>query len=394
MSAGGMKQRVKAVFRNARNGLARAYMHTLFVLRPMEKKVVCMSFLGKQYSDNPRAISEKLHALYPDYRIVWVLSDTSGLADTLPGYVSVVKPGIRRYREIATAFCYVTNNNNDPDLAKRRGQFFIQTWHGDGGFKKILYANSKGRTQYVPVADNAVTDICMAGSEYGEQKYRIAFQYQGEILSVGCARNDVLICPDPARARAVRERLSLDGGQKVLLYAPTFRANNRNQQSIGVDLGAVLSHLRARDGCEWVCLVRAHPSARFGMALSGGGIRDVSDYPDMADLLLIADFLITDYSSCASDFALTRRPVVLATFDRQDYSQGERTLNVALEDTGFIYADDQDQLNAIIDTHTEADYADSCERVLRFYGSKETGHASERICEIIDERYRRLRAGD
>ncbi len=384
-----MKERVKAIVRNARNSLTRAYMRGIFAVHPIEKKIVFMSFLGRQYSCNPRAISEKMHALYPDFKLVWVLDDQRDWKGTVPDYVTTVRPGLARYREIATAFCYITNNNNDPDLAKRRGQFFIQTWHGDGGFKKILYANSRGRTQFVPVADNAVTDICMAGSDYGERKFRIAFQYRGEILTVGCARNDRLLRPDEGESHAIRERLSLTQGQRVLLYAPTFRKKNLDSQSIEVDLEAVLRHLSARDGSQWVCLVRAHPSARFGVNCSGDSIRDASAYPDIADLMQIADFLITDYSSCACDFALTRRPVLLATFDREEYNRDERSLNVALEETGFIYADSQAQLLKFIDTCTEADYRNSCERVLRFYGSKETGRASERICEMIDERYRR-----
>lgn len=388
MNADRLKQRAKAIARNARNVLTRTYMRALFVLRPIEKKIVFMSYIGRQYSCNPRAISEKMHALYPDFELVWVLDERTDWKDTAPDYVRAVKPGLPRYREIATAFCYVTNNNNDPDLAKRKGQFFIQTWHGDGGFKKILYANDGGRTQFVPVADNAITDICMAGSDYGERKYRIAFQYQGKILKVGCARNDRLLCPDKGESRAIRDRLSIAPGQRVLLYAPTFRVKNLNSQSIAVDLESVLRHLEARDGSRWVCLVRAHPAARFGMNCVGDGIRDVSAYPDMADLLQITDFLITDYSSCACDFALTRRPVLLATFDREDYGKDERALNVDLEETGFIFADSQQQLLEYIDTCTAVDYSNSCEKVLRFYGSRETGRASERICEMIDERYR------
>lgn len=388
MSASSLMNRAKATARNARNALARSYMRAVAAVRPIEKKIVFMSYLGRQYSCNPRAISERMHALYPDFRLVWVLEekDWTGI---VPEYVAIVRPGLQRYREIATAFAYVTNNNNDPDLAKRRGQFFIQTWHGDGGFKKILYANAAGRTRYVPVADNAITDVSMAGSDYGERKYRVAFQYRGEILKVGCARNDRLVCPDADEARAIRGSLSLEPGQKVLLYAPTFRRRDRERQSIDVDLPAVLEHLSARDGCDWVGLVRAHPSARFAAA-GGDGIRDVSAYPDMADLLQVADFLITDYSSCACDFALTRRPVLLATFDREEYMKEERELNVALEDTGFIFADSQARLLEILDSYGEADYRDSCERALAYYGSRETGRAAQRICEMIDERYRAL----
>lgn len=388
----GLKNQIKSVVRNAKNAAARGCMRAWALVRPIEKKIVFMSFLGRQYSDNPRAISEKMHALYPEFRLVWVLNGSIDWKDRVPDYVTVVRPGLQRYLEIATAFCYVTNTNNDPDLIKRRGQFFVQTWHGDGGFKKILYANERGRTRFVPVTDNRITDVCMAGSDYGEKKYRVAFQYNGDILKVGCARNDRLIHPDGAQIKAIRDSLKLAPEQKVLLYAPTFRNKDQNNQAINVDLAGVIRHLEARDGCAWVCLVRAHPSARFAVDCSGDGTVDVTDYPDMADLLLVADFLITDYSSCASDFALTRRPIVLATFDRDSYSQEERSLNVTLEETGFIYADSQARLIEIIDSCSDTAYRESCERVLRFYGSAETGHAAERICSMIEEKYRQLSA--
>lgn len=48
----------------------KVYYLTYSCFHKMEKKVLFQSFDGKQYSDNPRAISEKLHELFPDYKIV------------------------------------------------------------------------------------------------------------------------------------------------------------------------------------------------------------------------------------------------------------------------------------------------------------------------------------
>ena len=39
----------------------------------------------------------------------------------------------------------------------------------------------------------------------------------------------------------------------------------------------------------------------------------------MADLLLIADVLITDYSSAMFDFAVTGRPMLFFTYDLERY---------------------------------------------------------------------------
>jgi CDP-glycerol glycerophosphotransferase len=276
-------------------------------------------------------------------------------------------------------------------MKKFADQYYVQTWHGDRGYKRIALDAHPDQPERYP--DNKYMDLALAGSTFARDiSFRRAMRYEGEILLSGVAKNDILIHPPVGVCERVRKNLGIEKDEKVLLYAPTFRKKNQNNQAIDVDLAEVIRHLEARDGCEWVCLVRAHPSARFAVDCSGGGTVDVTDYPDMADLLLVADFLITDYSSCASDFALTRRPIILATFDRDSYSQEERSLNVALEDTGFIYADSQARLIEIIDSSGDTDYRESCERVLRFYGSAETGHAAERICSMIEEKYRQLSA--
>ena len=43
--------------------------------------------------------------------------------------------------------------------------------------------------------------------------------------------------------------------------------------------------------------------------------RNVSDHPDIRELYLAADVLITDYSSAMFDFAVTGKPIVLYTYD-------------------------------------------------------------------------------
>lgn len=382
-----MKKKIKNALRNTKYAFSRIMMRIIALFFPVEKKIVFMSFLGNQYSDNPRAISEKMHELYPDYKIIWVLSSEASRA-LVPTYVRLIGRGIYRYFHIVTSFCYVTNTNNDPDLYKRDNQLFIQTWHGDGGFKKILYSNPQGRTESVPVADNTITDICMAGSVYGEEKYRTAFRYHGKILSVGCARNDKLINPDPKEIHTIKKRLSIEEDYKILLYAPTFRRENRNKQTIPFDIDEILFHLSKHDNERWICMIRSHPSATFSKTINmTENTIDVSRYPDMADLLLVSDFLITDYSSCACDFALTHKPVILVTFDIFEYTQNERKMNINIDDTGFITAGSQFELLKIIDNYTMDDYKKSSENVLNYYGSKETGKASETICNIINESY-------
>ena len=116
---------------------------------------------------------------------------------------------------------------------------------------------------------------------------------------------------------------------------------------------------------------------------------DVSKYPDMSDLLMIADMLITDYSSCAGDFILKKKPVLLAQFDRDVYIKENRSFYTDIRQIGFLIAEDQDQLCRMIETTSDEAFEQNCEQIMRFYGTSESGHASEAVCRRIDEAYRK-----
>ena len=111
--------------------------------------------------------------------------------------------------------------------------------------------------------------------------------------------------------------------------------------------------------------------------------KDVTDYPDMADLLLVADMLITDYSSCAGDFLLTGKPVVLAHFDRQDYQDKHRTLWVNVEEAGYLVAKNQQELNSLLSRINTYNHQEIDKKVLDYYGTKESGNSAEAVAHRI-----------
>lgn len=363
----------------------------LFGLCKTPKKTILFeSFGGKQYSDNPRAISEKMHELFPEYEIVWALGKDSSSYNLIPDYVRVIpNKGLKRLNAMARTFAYVTNEANESNVYKKRNQFIVQTWHGDRVPKKVIYDAWEDGKRPVPVVDAKVTDICIAASDIGEKVYRTAFKYNGAVLKVGMPRNDKLVNEHTNEQKRIRENLGIANNEKILLYAPTFRDNQTSKQNVMVNLGSVVQHL-SKNGKKWRCLVRAH-SASKGLYTDDAKLQylDVSQYPDMADLLLISDMLITDYSSCAGDFILRKRPVILAMFDYENYVKNCRNFNFNPCDVGFIVAMNQLELNDIIDKYTDDDYRNNCEKIITYFNICETGNSSEKICKIIDEEYKK-----
>ncbi len=358
----------------------------------IRKQVLFESYGGRQYSDNPRFISEKMHELYPDYTLVWGAADPKK-AEGYPSYVRVLKVDTPEYRKaMAQSAAVVRNEAMRRSLYKRPGQLFIQTWHGDRGIKKILFDSLEARgvsEKSFGFCDGQVTDLFVVGSDYAEKRIQTAFRYHGETLKAGCPRNDCLV--SPVNTEKVRQSLGIAPGQKVLLYAPTLR---RNQKvfTAKVDLQSTLRALETRGG-SWVCLVRAHPKALGLEVGQNTGVVDVSAWPDMADLLMIADVLITDYSSCAGDFILRSKPVILAQFDLEQYLEEDRTFHADPREIGYLIANDQAQLEQMLTQMTDEQFAENCRKVASWFGACETGCSAEAVCRWIDEKYRQRNTG-
>ena len=336
--------------------------------------VLFSSYVGRSYSDNPRRISEALHELRPETRILWQL--LPGRApDDLPDYVEVVPARtLRAVRAFSTARCFVDNFNRPQYMLKFPGQLYVQTWHGDRGFKKVLKDMGTGE----PFPDGEQMDLAVSGSDFGSRVYRSALGYRGEIMEAGCPRNDILVRPPEGLAQAVRRELDIPGGVRVLLYAPTFRDATAGQaQRALLDLDRVRAALERSTGQAWVCLTRGHDLNRGVDA----GQRDVSGYPEISRLLLAVDLLITDYSSIGGDFMLLDRPVIYYQPDRAQY---DRELYFDPDRSPLIVAHSESELLELLSRPIDA--AANCREALAFFGAHESGRAAEAVAAWIARR--------
>ena len=371
-------KKLPAVYRTlstARRVSGRAWMRLQNRVHGVQpRRVFFSSFKGKAYSDSPRFISEALHELRPDLEIVWQLSNP---ADA-PDYVRAVKPhSLRALTELATARCIVDNFNRPIHLLKFPGQLYVQTWHGDRGFKKMLYDMNDG----LAYPDGAQMDLAVSGSRFGTKNFRTAFRYDGEVLQQGMPRNDRLVHPDPAEIARIRQSLNIPENTRVLLYAPTFRdATSGSDLKAGFDLTRAIARLSRATNQKWLCLTRAHDQNRK-ITTDAADVRDMTDYPEMSDLLLIADMLITDYSSSAGDYVLLHRPVVLYQPDLSSFVQSDRDMYFDMKTCPYVRAESESALYSLLD-RPEA-LIPSCQQVLDFYGATETGRSTELVAQWI-----------
>ena len=357
------------------------WMRLCHALKGVEaNKVFFSSYDGVLYNDNPRAVAEALHAIAPNARILFRLSDKGMASPDIPDYVvRVPRGGFAMMREMATARVIVTNAGMKRWMKKFGDQYYVQTWHGDRGFKKVRL-DLEPKNRYFLYESKRI-DLAASGSRFGSDVFRSGFAVTGEILEAGCPRNDLLLANPPGVAARVRQALGIGSDVRVLMYAPTFREGTSGSvQSAGLSLEKVRQTLEASTGERWVCITRGHIDSR---GIQSDAQMDVSAWPEATELLLITDLLITDYSSIGGDFMLLNRPVVYYQPDVGDYN-AERGMYFDPDRSPLIVAHTEEALLDILSR--PIDGPANCKAVLDFFGSCETGHAAEAVARKIAEK--------
>jgi CDP-glycerol glycerophosphotransferase len=292
-------------------------------LRP--DTVVFESHLGKQYSDSPKYLYEELVSTGLPYRTVWSYQkDPSRFPDAA---VKVQRDSWRYYYELARAKYLVDNQGFPAVVVRRPGQRYLQTWHGSPfkhmGFDDPGFARTSPEVQQRLQQAVSRWDDFVVMSEWSEQVFQQAFRLRTRPLRTGYPRNDPLHrANDPDFRREVRERLGLPANRKILLYAPTFRrypkalttGNPANAPRID------LKRFEEALGEEWLVVLRAHYLDRMTVPRRYANVaRNMTRYDDISDLLVVADAVVTDYSSVMFDYAITGRPMAFYTSDYELY---------------------------------------------------------------------------
>ncbi|WP_395638761.1 CDP-glycerol glycerophosphotransferase family protein [Pseudolysinimonas sp.] len=298
----------------AQRRLEQEYRHS----RPAPEDAVFLeSFYGQSASCNPLGIDRALAALRPGITRYWSVVD--GSVAVPDGAVRLIEGSREWWRVRASARALVVNDWVRKRYRRRRHQKVLQTWHGTM-LKKLALDRKVGfRTRIAVTRERDRWDALLAQNPYSAEIFRSAYAMRKPIWQEGYPRNDVL--HDPERAAAVRAAIGIPADARVVLYAPTWR-DDRTEMVDFVDLAAFARDLADSDGSSgFVVLARGHSrTLAHGKDLLGENLVDVTSYPDMADLLLVADVLVTDYSSVMFDFAGTGRPIVFFTPDLSHYS--------------------------------------------------------------------------
>lgn len=356
----------------------------------MKNKVFLFSYYGNQYGCSPKYITEYMLKNYPKDRfdVVWAFNDTKQ-KEEISGFRKVKTMSLRYFYELCTSKVIITNFRTTELFIKRKKQYYIQTWHSSLRLKQIEKdAGDSLPEQYVQMAqkDSLKCDLLLSGCRFSTDIFKRAFWYDGEIFEHGTPRNDLLFLGDQDKRKEILSSLNLSINSKVILYAPTFRKNNR-LDVYDLDYEKIINQLKESFGEQWVFLVKLHPHllSKSSELVHGKGVLNVTAYDDIQELLSVSDVLISDYSSLMFDFSLTKRPCFLYVPDLMDYTNNDRNLYFNIDELPFITASSNKELLHNIENFNYENYQLNLKEFEESIGSFENGEASKNLVEKIDQ---------
>ena len=212
------------------------------------------------------------------------------------------------------------------------------------------------------------------------------------ILEKGYPRNDFLSNYTQKDIENIKNELNINniGNKKIILYAPTWR-DNQHTSGVGytykVDVDFDL--LQKELGNEYIILFRAHyfVANSFDFEKYKGFIYDVSHYESINDLYVIADMLITDYSSVFFDYAILKRPIIFYMYDLKAYQEDIRGFYIDLKELpGNIVENEKDLIIEINNMKNNFKYDERYQKFHDKFNSLEDGEATKRVLKKIMEK--------
>ncbi|WP_336991368.1 CDP-glycerol glycerophosphotransferase family protein [Leucobacter sp. VD1] len=289
------------------------------------------SFYGRQVSCNPLALDREIAARFPALTRYW--SVTSERQQVPEGGVALLVGGREWLAARRTARLLVVNDWLHGGLGgnrfrRRRGQTVLQTWHGTM-LKHLALGRPRVslRTRLAIRRESSRWSLMLSQNPHSTEQFRASYAFRGEILETGYPRDDRLAKAmlgserNPIAVRSARAALGIAPNARVLAYAPTWRDGGLTLVD-ELDVRALAEEL----GDDWTIVARGHTRTHAFGRYGGASARviDASQHPDVNDVILAADLLVTDYSSIMFDASIAQLPMLFFVPDLAAYRDRER----------------------------------------------------------------------
>ena len=365
------------------------------ILPKKKNRIVFESFLGRQYSDNPRALYEYIIDNYEDkYDLIWSVDRRHVKLFQEKGFPYYRRFSIKWLLAMNTAGVWISNSRLPLWIPKPKKTTYLQTWHGTP-LKRLaldmdevhMPGTDTERYKKNFTTESSKWDYLVSPNHYSTEIFERAFDFKQTMLETGYPRNDYLVnFNDKDYIHKLKVDLGIPRNKKIMLYAPTWRDNEfygRGRYKFDIQLD--LDKMKETFGDEYIILLRMHYliAENINVKKYEGFVIDFSSYEDIRDLYLVSDILLTDYSSVFFDYAILNRPMYFFTYDLESYRDTLRGFYFDFEKDapGPLLFNTSEVIDAI--TSEEDEYYMKRQSFRNTYTSLEDGLASDRVIKRV-----------
>lgn len=375
--------------------------HLTYKLVPIDNKtVIFISFHGRGYSDNPKAIYEEMQKdeRFKDYKFIWAIKHHKKANLKIEGAKIIEYYSIPYFYYMSKSKYWIFNCKMPTYISKKKNQIYLQTWHGtplkrlghdiqvdkDTTFyRSQMSADEMYKTYDIDVARY---NYMISPNTFCTKIFQSAFAIdRNRLIETGYPRNDILSNASTEDAVAIKQMLNIPLDKKVLLYAPTWRDNQYVTKGYTFQLEADFHKWKDVLGDEYVLLFKPHyliiNEYKKDTSLEGF-LYSIDASVDISSLYIIADALITDYSSVFFDYAILNRPIYFYMYDIESYKEELRGfyIDIYKDLPGTIYEKEEMMLDDI------SNHVYNYEKLKEFnayFNNHEDGNASKRVIDIV-----------
>lgn len=325
----------------------------LFV-KPDDRLILFISFGGRKFDDSPKVIYDQMIAdeRFNEYRLVWAFNKPETYE--LKRGIKVKCDTFSYFKTALKARIWISNSTVERGLEfKGKHTFYFNTWHGTpikkmGSDVESSNKSFKGKGSWK-------VDYFTCQGEFEQDVFCRVFRGLNKDIArvIGLPRNDIYANYSPEYMLSLRKKMNIPVDKRVILYAPTFREYDKTaSMEVKVSVPMDIEKWRQELGDDYVLLFRAHYEVAKGLNIQDDDfVREMSGYPQLEDLMIVSDLLISDYSSIFFDYSIMPKPMLAFCYDYERYAS-ERGMYFDIRDW-LPSAKNEDELLKLIKSDTK-----------------------------------------
>ena len=289
---------------------------------------------GMKFDDNSRYLFEYMNEFHPEIRSVWISKNIEVVSKMqnrgYEAYMADSKMG-KKIQLRAGAYFFTNGIDDIGDVTLIYGAKIIGLWHGTG-MKNVYYQSPHMKKLTIHnllkrikdrIFNLCYQDYAIATSnkvaEMRAETYRLNIR---KILITGQPRNDVF--KRKLKASNVFYFLSNADEYRYILYMPThrpYKSSAIEEFVLKISCNSSFVDYLKKENIRFI--LKLHYLTKIDKSLVKEPFFIVAndDVENTQELLAVSDYMITDYSGCCIDFAISKKPIFLYAPDFELYNQ-------------------------------------------------------------------------